>query len=66
VLAWAKALEIAESLGDREYQLRALWGLWDYNLNSGKNQAVRHLAERFASLAASSDDQATLPSAIAS
>jgi predicted ATPase len=26
--AWTRALEIAGSLGDVEYQLRALWGLW--------------------------------------
>src|SRR5580704_6577897 len=27
-VVWAKALEIAESLGDTQYQLRALYGLW--------------------------------------
>ncbi|HZB90048.1 MAG TPA: winged helix-turn-helix domain-containing protein, partial [Stellaceae bacterium] len=26
--AWAKVLELAETLGDAEFQLRSLWGLW--------------------------------------
>jgi hypothetical protein len=30
--AWTKALEIAESLGDTEYQLRSLFGLWCLSL----------------------------------
>jgi predicted ATPase len=29
-MGWTKALEIAESLGATEYQLRSLWGLWDF------------------------------------
>ncbi|HTT79512.1 MAG TPA: winged helix-turn-helix domain-containing protein, partial [Stellaceae bacterium] len=33
--AWTRALAIAEGLDDREYQLRALWGLWVYRMHSG-------------------------------
>src|SRR5262249_5332296 len=50
---WEKALEIAESLNDTEYQLRALWGLWVYYLNRDEHQATNHLAKRFFTLAAS-------------
>ena len=31
--AWTKALELAESLGDLEYQKRSLWGLWSFHVN---------------------------------
>ncbi len=58
--AWVKALEIAESLNDTEYQLRALWGLWVYHLDSGELQAAHRLAQRFGALAASTADQAKL------
>ena len=34
--AFTKALEIAESLDDSEYQLRALWGLWFFHTASGR------------------------------
>jgi predicted ATPase/DNA-binding winged helix-turn-helix (wHTH) protein len=55
--AWAKALEIAESLNDTEYRLRALWGLWVHHLDSGEHQLTGRLAERFASLAGTIADQ---------
>jgi hypothetical protein len=51
-VAWTKALEIAENLGDAECQLRALRGLWAYRLNSGEYRASLLLAQRFSSLAA--------------
>jgi len=38
--AWTKALEIAESLADAEYELRSLWGLWLYHLTRGKYRAA--------------------------
>jgi hypothetical protein len=31
-----KAFEIAESLGDAEYQLRSLWGLWSFCVMGGQ------------------------------
>jgi len=49
--AWTKALELAESVGDTEYQLRSLWGLWSFNLNLGRPRAALGLAQRFFALA---------------
>ncbi len=54
--AWTNALEIAESIGDIEYQLRALWGLWIYRLSCGECRTALALAQRFCSLGASSTD----------
>ena len=47
--AWTKALEIAESLDDAEYQLRSLWGLWLFHINSGQHRVALALAQRFCS-----------------
>jgi predicted ATPase len=58
---WAKALEIAESLGDTEYQLRALYGLWACRLNCGEYGVTLTLARRFYSLAQDRGDPADLP-----
>ena len=49
---WTKVLEIAESLDDIEYLLRALWGLWTYHINGGQNPVALELAERFRSSSA--------------
>ena len=54
--AWTNALEIAESIGDNEYQLRALWGLWIYRLGCGECRTTLALAQRFCTLGASSAD----------
>ena len=54
--AWTNALEIAESVGDVEYQLRSLWGLWIYRLGCGECRTALGLAQRFAGLGASSVD----------
>ncbi len=54
--AGTKALEIAESLGDAEYQLRSLWGLWNFHINSGQHRFALTLAQRFHALAASRPD----------
>jgi predicted ATPase len=43
----AKALEIAESLEDVEYQLRSLWGLWHFHVSSGEQRVALTLAQRF-------------------
>jgi predicted ATPase len=58
---WAKALGIAESLGDIEYQLRALYGLWACRLNHGEYRVALTLAQRFYSLAQDRGDPADLP-----
>jgi predicted ATPase/DNA-binding winged helix-turn-helix (wHTH) protein len=46
-----KALEIAESLDDAEYQLRSLWGLWSFHINDGQQRVALALAQRFHTLA---------------
>ena len=55
--AWTKALGLAESLGDPEYQKRCLWGLWSFHVNGVDYQTALSLARRFASLAATSPEQ---------
>src|SRR6202011_3794049 len=57
----AKALDIAESLGDTEYQLRALYGLWACQVNAGECRVALMLAQRFQSLAQDRGDPADLP-----
>jgi predicted ATPase len=54
--AWTKALELANSLGDPEYQKRALWGLWSFHVNGVDYRTSLSLAHRFGSLAAKSLD----------
>jgi predicted ATPase len=55
-MAYTKALEIAESLDDAEYRLRALWGLWAYHTASGRHRVALELAHRFYALAAERPD----------
>jgi len=54
--AWTKALKIAESLDDAEYQLRSLWGLWFHQTNTGRHHVAVTLAQRFCSVAAAQSD----------
>jgi predicted ATPase/DNA-binding winged helix-turn-helix (wHTH) protein len=49
--AWTKALEIAESLEDPEYQLQALWGLWLFHTTSSRHRIALDLAQRLCTLA---------------
>jgi predicted ATPase/DNA-binding winged helix-turn-helix (wHTH) protein len=58
--AWAKTLEIAKSLDDTEYQLRALRGLWAHRMNGGEYRAALGLADEFNSLAETTGDPADL------
>jgi predicted ATPase/DNA-binding winged helix-turn-helix (wHTH) protein len=51
-----KALEIAESLGDAEYQLRLLWGLWAFRVSGGQHRGALTLAQKFYTLAAKRPD----------
>jgi hypothetical protein len=58
--AWQKVLELAEKLDDTEYRLRALWGLYNYHLTIGDDQACMAFAERFRDLAAQQSDPTDL------
>jgi len=53
---WTRVLEIAESLDDVDFQLRALWGLWSFHLNTGHPHLALELAQRFCSRAATPPD----------
>jgi predicted ATPase len=55
------ALRLAESLGDTEYQLRALWELWAHHTNTGALAAALVVARGFYTLALEHADPATLP-----
>jgi len=55
-VAYTRALEIAESLDDAEYRLRALWGLWACHSASGRHRVALELAQRFHALAAERPD----------
>ena len=50
--AWTRTLRLAESLGDVDYQLRALFGLWQVC-----DREALALAERFAGLASTPSDR---------
>ena len=55
-MAYTRALEIAESLDDAEYRLRALWGLWAYHTARGRLRVALELAQRFHASAAERPD----------
>jgi predicted ATPase/DNA-binding winged helix-turn-helix (wHTH) protein len=48
---WSKALQIAERLGDSEYQLRVLWGLTIYRVYVGNYRAALGLARTYRTVA---------------
>jgi hypothetical protein len=50
--AWVEALNLAESLGDIDYQLRALWGLWGV-----LDREALTRAQQFAAVAATPADR---------
>jgi predicted ATPase len=54
--AWSIALDLAERLGDTDYRLRALWGLWAGHMNNGELDAAQALAARFARTARDSTE----------
>jgi predicted ATPase/DNA-binding winged helix-turn-helix (wHTH) protein len=58
VAAFTSAFEIAESLDDADYRLRALWGLFMGCITSGRYRAALAIAERFRTCAAKSTDSA--------
>jgi predicted ATPase/DNA-binding winged helix-turn-helix (wHTH) protein len=53
---WTKALEVAESLDDAEYQLRSLWGLWFFHTAAGRHRVALELAQRCYTLATNRSD----------
>ena len=55
--AFTKALEIAESLGDTEYQLRALRGLYFYHTGRNRYRAALPFAQKFHDLATRGADR---------
>ena len=61
--AWTRTMEIAKSLGDLEYQLRALRGLWAHHMNAGEYRASLALAYEFGALAATTGDPGDLGAA---
>jgi len=54
--AWDATLELAEELGNTEYQLRALWGIWGTHVNRGEFEAGLDVAKRFSGLAETASD----------
>jgi predicted ATPase len=50
--ALTRALEIAESLDDAEYQLRSIWGLWALHIETCQFRVALEIAQRFCTLAA--------------
>jgi predicted ATPase len=55
---WSKALQIAERLGDSEYQLRVLWGLTIYRVYVGNYRAALGLARKYRTVANKKGDAA--------
>jgi predicted ATPase/DNA-binding winged helix-turn-helix (wHTH) protein len=55
-IVWTKALRLAEKLGNSEYQLRALWGLYIYRLLAGDYSAMHPVALQFYAVADKSGD----------
>jgi predicted ATPase len=54
--AWTTTLELAQTLGETHYQLRALWGLCIDQFNNGSVRTALEFARRFAGLVAHSAD----------
>ena len=54
--AFENCLKYAEHLGDTDYQLRALWGLFQVRFNTGEFRHALDVANRLRLLAASSKD----------
>jgi predicted ATPase/DNA-binding winged helix-turn-helix (wHTH) protein len=55
--AWTAALEAAERLGDDDYRLRALWGLWAGSMNHARYDETLRLSQRFLAIAEAMPDQ---------
>jgi hypothetical protein len=55
--AWSTTLGLAERVGDADYQLRGIWGLFAGSINSCNFRAALELAERFRDLATDAVDR---------
>jgi predicted ATPase/DNA-binding winged helix-turn-helix (wHTH) protein len=55
--AWKKAFEIADSLGDGECRLEALWGLWFCHIGAGEYRAALSIAEQYYNSAETAEDR---------
>lgn len=55
--AWRLAAERAERIGDRSYQLQALWGLCDYHTWRGEHRVALGLSERIRTIAIDANDR---------
>jgi predicted ATPase len=58
--AWSRALDLAVGLGETDYRLRALWGLWAGHVNNGHFQRALGLAEDFRAAAHDSAEPADI------
>ena len=56
--AWRKALEIAQSLGDKGGELEALWGLWFCQIGTSEYRSALETARRYCDAADSAADVA--------
>lgn len=54
--AWTITLDLANLLDDRDYRLRALWGLCIDQFNNGEFRKALQFADRFAEVASDSDN----------
>jgi predicted ATPase/DNA-binding winged helix-turn-helix (wHTH) protein len=61
-LAWTRALDLADSLNDTEYQLRALWGLAAHRSYAGDYNTVLALADRVRAIAGGKGERIALSS----
>jgi predicted ATPase/DNA-binding SARP family transcriptional activator len=57
IVAWTTVLDIAKGLGDTEYQLAALWGLWLFRITRGEARTAVMLAEKFCGLVTNPADR---------
>ena len=55
-VVWTKALRLAERLGEKEYQLRAMWGLFVYRMYAGDFRGALVLAETLCAVADAAAD----------
>jgi predicted ATPase len=56
----AQALDIAESLDDVDFQLRALWAIWTHHSIFGEYRAAQSAAERFSEVVRQRGDPADI------
>lgn len=60
---WQRVLHIADGLGDTEYQLRAIYGLWLYDILIGVYHDAQSLAEQFLRVAETVSGAPDVPTA---